>query len=218
MTAAFRISSGIGERLARDLVQASRLGETLRRVNGPAAMAAGSISAAKFAPALKLKLDGYAKFFDDFKPVADYRLARRCARRRHGWIADLELPGEAGIGDLAAALNALAVGGDQALLKRLHRRLRRQARNGDTQSAALADWLDLVRMLLADEEFQRMLDWLAAQERVLELAMLADLRTAARASARSWRPRCEQDPVRTRRCSRAPNDVSSLPLCPEVAA
>ena len=123
------------------------------------------------------------------------------------------------IGDLAAALNALAVGGDQALLKRLHRRLRRQARNGDTQSAVLADWLDLVRMLLAAEALQRMLDWLAAQERVRELVMLARLRTAARSQhLRRRRPRCEQDPVRTRRCSRAPNDASSLAYYPEVAA
>jgi hypothetical protein len=224
-SAAFRISSGIGAKFARDVAQASRLGEQLQRANGRAGMLAGSFSVAakvtsipkfKFASTLKLRFD---KIFDDFKPMVDYRLARRCASRRHGWIADLELPGEAGIGDLAAALNALAIGGDKALLERLHRRLRRQARNGDTQSAALADWLDLVRMQLAAEALQRMLDWLATQERIRELVMLARLRATARAAARRRRrPRREQDPVRTRRCSRAPNDVSSLPLCPEVAA
>ena len=204
-SAAFRISSGIGAKFAREVSQVSGVGKQLQRRVG--------------ADNLGFKFDRIAKFFDDFKPMVDYRLARRCASRRHGWIADLELPGEAGIGDLAAALNALAVGGDQALLKRLHRRLRRQARNGDTQSAVLADWLDLVRMLLAAEALQRMLDWLAAQERVRELVMLARLRTAARSQhLRRRRPRCEQDPVRTRRCSRAPNDASSLAYYPEVAA
>jgi len=191
-SAAFRISSGIGAKFARDVAQASRLGEQLQRANGRAGMLAGSFSVAakvtsipkfKFASTLKLRFD---KIFDDFKPMVDYRLARRCASRRHGWIADLELPGEAGIGDLAAAL---------------------------------ADWLDLVRMQLAAEALQRMLDWLATQERIRELVMLARLRATARAAARRRRrPRREQDPVRTRRCSRAPNDVSSLPLCPEVAA
>jgi hypothetical protein len=217
-SAAFRISSGIGAKFAREAVQFSGVGAQLAREVSQVSGIGKQLQRIVGADNLGFKFDRFAKFFDDFKPMVDYRLARRCASRRHGWIADLELPGEAGIGDLAEALNALAVGGDQALLKRLHRRLRRQARNGDTQSAALADWLDLVRMLLAAEALQRMLDWLAAQERVRELAMLAGLRTAARASARSRRrPRCEQDPVRTRRCSRAPSATSSLAYYPEVA-
>jgi hypothetical protein len=201
-SAAFRISSGIGAKFAREAVQFSGVGAQLAREVSQVSGIGKQLQRIVGADNLGFKFDRFAKFFDDFKPM----------------VGDLELPGEAGIGDLAAALNALAVGGDQALLKRLHRRLQHQARNGDTQSAALADWLDLVRMLLAAEALQRMLDWLAAQQRVRELAMLAGLRTAVRASARSRRrPRCEQDPVRTRRCSRAPSATSSLAYYPKVA-
>lgn len=203
---AFRISSAIGANLGRQAVQFSGIGKQFQQIVG-----AGN-------PRLRSRFDSFAKILDGLQPsLFDYRRAQRRASRRHGWIADLELPGEAGIGDLTAALNALTVGGDQALLKRLHRRLRRQARNGDQQAAALADWLDLVRELLADEEFQRILRAIRAHVDVLKLIEFAEVRTAARTQRRRRSARHEHNPVRGRRCPRAPATSSVLP-CPEVAA
>jgi hypothetical protein len=210
--AAFRIGSDIGAKFAREAVQASRLGAALRRVNAQAS----TIAAANLR--LRFKVDGFAKILSH--PVfANYEQAQGRARRRCGpAVAALEIPGEVGIVDLTAAFTALAAG-DQARLARLRRRLRAQARNGNTQAAALVEYLDLLLERLDDRALLTFRALVRALVRVQEPAMLERLRTVTRASARRRRrPRCEQDPVRTRRCSRAPNDVSSLPLCPEVAA
>jgi hypothetical protein len=145
----------------------------------------------------------------------NYERAQRCAGRRYGLIANLDPPGEASIVHLTTAFTAFAAG-DHGRLDRLHRRLRAQARNGDTQSAILADWLDVVLDLLAAEEMQRLLAALRAQVRVDELAELAQVRTEARAQRRRS-PRHEHNPVRGQRCPHAPPATSSLPY-PEVAA
>jgi hypothetical protein len=213
-SAACTIASDIGaqfaDKFAREAVQANRLGEALRQVSTQAsAIAAVNLG-------LRSKVGGLAKILNH--PVfANYEQAQRRAGRRYGpTIAALEIPGEVGIVDLTAAFTALAAG-NQAQLAQLRRHLRAQARRGDTQAAALENYLQLLLELLHDEELQRLLLAVRAQVRVLELAILADLRTSARASARRCRPRCEQDPVRTRRCSRAPSATSSLAYYPEVA-
>jgi hypothetical protein len=146
----------------------------------------------------------------------NYERAQRRAGRRYGLIANLDPPGEASIVHLTAAFGSLAAG-DHARLERLHRRLRAQGRNGDTQSAILADWLDLVLDLLAAEEIQRHLTTIRAQVRVDELASLAQVRTAARAQRRRRPPRHEHNPVRGCRCPHAPPATSAVPY-PEVAA
>lgn len=163
--------------------------------------------------------EGISRALKGLEPMMlNYNQAQQRAGRRYGpVISALEIPGEVGIGDLTAAFTALAAG-NHAQLTRLRRRLRTQARRGDQQAAALEEYLALLLELLHDEELRRVLLEIRASVRVLELAILADLRTSARASARRRRPpRCEQDPVRSRRCSRAPNDASSQSY-PEVAA
>jgi hypothetical protein len=88
-------------------------------------------------------------------------------------------------------------------VRRLERAMRRR------------NWVDALEFLgAAGLDLQRLMAWLAAQEQ----EDLAEVRAEARAQRRHRPPRYELHPVRTRRCSRAPNDVSSLPLCPEVAA
>jgi len=190
----------------------------------PAAFTIASDFGARFARGIFKESSAFARVLNSLEPIrGDYEQAQRCARRRYGpLIAALEIPGEVGIVDLTSALTALAAA-DQARLAQLRRRLRAQARNGDTQAAALEGYLHLLLDLLQGEELRRMLleirALVHAQARGDELASLAVQRTDPRAAARLRRPlRGEQDPVRTRRCSRAPNDVSSLPLCPEVAA
>jgi hypothetical protein len=146
----------------------------------------------------------------------NYERAQRCAGRRYGLIANLDPPGEASIVHLTAAFGALAAG-DHARLARLHRRLRAQGRNGDTQSEVLAHWLDLVLDLLAADEVQRMLAAVRAQIRVDALTDLAKARTAARAQRRRRPPRHAHDPVRGRRCPHAPPATSAMHRS-EVAA
>jgi hypothetical protein len=75
--------------------------------------------------------------------------------------------------------------------------------------------IEFVRAAGADR--QQPLDAIHAQARLAELDALAKVRTQDRAQRHCRPSRHEHHPVRTRRCSRAPNDVSSLPLCPEVA-
>jgi hypothetical protein len=88
-------------------------------------------------------------------------------------------------------------------IRRLERAMRRR------------NWVAALEFLgVAGLDLQRLMAWLAVRQQ----EDLAEIRTEARAQRRRRPPRYELHPVRTRRCSRAPNDVSSLPLCPEVAA
>jgi hypothetical protein len=81
------------------------------------------------------------------------------------------------------------------------------------------NWVDALELAeMAGIGLQLLLLMINAVARVGELAWLADQRIEARAQRHRRPPRHELHPVRTRRCSRAPNDASSLPLCPEVAA
>ncbi len=145
--------------------------------------------------------------------LLDYEAAQRRAGRRHGFLAGLAPPGEAGIGDLTAAFTALAAG-DQARLARLHRRLRRQARRGDTQAAAMATFIDVLLELIAAEALGRLLLLLRALQRVAKRRILHALgRSLARTrSSPPW-----QDPVLAGHCPNGP-PVSAAVSCPEVAA
>jgi hypothetical protein len=81
------------------------------------------------------------------------------------------------------------------------------------------DWMAAIEAAKTGSDLQRLMVWIHAMTRVKCRAdELAEARTEARAQRRHCPPRPSQHPVRTRRCSRAPNDVSSLPLCPGVAA
>jgi hypothetical protein len=145
----------------------------------------------------------------------NYERAQRRASRRYGLISRLDPPGDASIVQLTAAFTALAAG-DSSRLGRLHRRLRAQGRNGDHQSAVLADWLDVVLDLLAAEELQRHLLAIRAHVRVDELAALARVRTEARAQRRQTHLRLGLDISRLPRCPHAPPATSAM-SCPEVA-